>query len=154
VGTRRATELLHDGDLVTVDARRGEVRAGGLVLDAASPALPAAATSTPSRPAVASLATRPALATKVYVNLAMADQAEAVAALPVDGVGLLRAEFMILDALENMHPRAFVAAHGGEKFVDRMASRLLRHCARLCAASRDLPLVGLSYQRVSRLARR
>ena len=33
--------------------------------------------------------------TKIYVNLAMPDFAEAVAAQDVDGVGLLRAEFML-----------------------------------------------------------
>ena len=45
-----------------------------------------------------------ALATLVYVNLAIADHAEQVAAQPVDGVGLLRAEFMVTDALNGVHP--------------------------------------------------
>jgi pyruvate,water dikinase len=44
--------------------------------------------------------------------------------LPVDGVGLLRAEFMILDALENTHPRRFIAERGGDEFVKRMVERL------------------------------
>lgn len=47
-----------------------------------------------SAPPVAKGAPTP-LATRLYVNLPMADQAEAVAARPVDGVGLLRSEFMI-----------------------------------------------------------
>jgi pyruvate,water dikinase len=71
----------------------------------------------------------------------MSEQAEAVAALPVDGVGLLRAEFMILDALENMHPRAFVAAHGGDAFVARMAEKLLR----ITRAFSPRPVIYRSY---------
>lgn len=56
----------------------------------------------------------------------MADQAEKVAQLPVDGVGLLRAEFMLLDALESTHPRTFIAEHGSDALVERLASQLLR----------------------------
>ena len=44
------------------------------------------------------------LATKIYANLAFADHAEEVAAMPVDGVGLLRAEFMVTDAVEGGAP--------------------------------------------------
>jgi phosphoenolpyruvate synthase/pyruvate phosphate dikinase len=47
--------------------------------------------------------------TLVYVNLAIAERADEVAALPVDGVGLLRAEFMITDALGSEHPRHLLA---------------------------------------------
>ena len=67
-----------------------------------------------------------ALATLVYVNLAMADHAEQVAAQPVDGVGLLRAEFMISDALGGMHPRELLARGGRQEFIDSMSASLLR----------------------------
>ena len=60
------------------------------------------------------------------MNLAIAEHAEEVAALPVDGVGLLRAEFMITDALGGEHPRHLLAAGRREEFVDRMAASLLR----------------------------
>jgi pyruvate,water dikinase len=57
----------------------------------------------------------------------MADQAERVAALPgVDGVGLLRAEFMLTDALQGRHPRALLARGEGEEFIERMSASLLR----------------------------
>ena len=49
--------------------------------------------------------------TKVYVNLAMPETAEAVAAQGPDGVGLLRAEFMLTEALGGRHPRDLIA-HG------------------------------------------
>ena len=33
----------------------------------------------------------------------------------MDGVGLLRAEFMMLEALEQMHPRTFLAERSGRR---------------------------------------
>ena len=56
----------------------------------------------------------------------MPDQAEAVAALPVDGVGLLRAEFMLTDALAGVHPRKLVSEGRDRELVDKMTASLLR----------------------------
>jgi pyruvate,water dikinase len=56
----------------------------------------------------------------------MADAAEDAAALPVDGVGLLRAEFMITDALEGTHPNALIDEGGSEQFVTKMVESILR----------------------------
>jgi pyruvate,water dikinase len=66
------------------------------------------------------------LATRLYVNLAIAAQAEAVAALPVDGIGLLRAEFLITEALGGRHPKELIAAGGKEEFIEKMRESLLR----------------------------
>lgn len=117
VGARTATTRLRDGELVTIDGRRGQVLAGSV----AATKEVVAPSPTPARVAGAS-----ALATKLYVNLAMADQAEAAAALPVDGVGLLRSEFMILEALGGRHPRELVKQGGSEELVSKMATQLLR----------------------------
>jgi pyruvate,water dikinase len=117
VGTRTATTSLHDGQVVTVDATGGRLLSG--VVAAAEPV----ATTAPRSGAAA--ATEP-LATALYVNLAIADQAEVVAAGPVDGVGLLRAEFMVSDALGGMHPRELLARGERQQFIDRMSAPLLR----------------------------
>lgn len=119
VGARTATRTLRAGEVVTVDGRRGQVIAG------ASPQVHAAPTVAIS-PAVDSSGENTVLATKLYVNLAMADHAEDVAALPVDGVGLLRAEFMILDALGGKHPNEVLRLGGAQEFVTAMAAKLLR----------------------------
>lgn len=116
VGTRTATRDLRDGELVTVDGARGRVNAGAVRIEAAPTAAAAPAPARELEP----------LATRVYVNLAMADQAEAVAAMPVDGVGLLRAEFMILDALGGRHPKELVAMGGADEFRERMTRSLLQ----------------------------
>jgi pyruvate,water dikinase len=66
------------------------------------------------------------LATRIYVNLAFAEHAEEVAAMPVDGVGLLRAEFMVTDALKGIHPRKLLQQGRQVAFVDAMAKSLLQ----------------------------
>src|SRR5690606_17814670 len=102
VGTRTATTSLRNAEIITVDGREGRVYSG----DVTERESANASGGTPVAPSAASadLVVTPTTATKLYVNLAIADQAERVAALPVDGVGLLRAEFMITDALGGVHP--------------------------------------------------
>ncbi len=122
VGARTATTVLRDGELVTVDGARGIVSEGD-VGPVAAPAAPDGAPAAAREPAPAAAA---ALATKLYVNLAFAEHAEEVAALDVDGVGLLRAEFMVTDALGGVHPRLLMERGEQGTFVDAMAESLLR----------------------------
>jgi pyruvate,water dikinase len=121
VGARTATSVLRNGDIVTVDGRRGVVETA---VRATSDSVPV--TKQAVRSAPAATMTVESLATRIYVNLAMADHADEVAALPVDGVGLLRAEFMITDALGGVHPRELIARGGREEFLSRMSASLLR----------------------------
>jgi pyruvate, water dikinase len=117
VGAHDATRVLVTGTVVTVDGSAGTVVAG---------AAPAATTGTkaPTPAPVRQSAAAPVTATRLYVNLAEPERAEEVAARDVDGVGLLRAEFMMLEALEHMHPRAFLAQRSADEFVRRMADGL------------------------------
>jgi pyruvate,water dikinase len=117
VGARDATRVLTTGMIVTVDGRAGTVVAGAMAPDRPTPVAGTA-------PAGTAAESRIVTATRVYVNLAEPDRAVGVAARDVDGVGLLRAEFMMLQALEHMHPRAFLAQHSGDEFVERMAQGL------------------------------
>jgi len=112
VGSGTATTVLRDGELVTVDGAKGTVVAG------AAPAAPAAS------PATAPALAAPVTATKLLVNLSEPSQVERAAALPVEGVGLLRAELMILEALGGTHPRALLEQGRGDEVVDRMAEGL------------------------------
>jgi pyruvate,water dikinase len=125
VGTRHATEVLRDGMVVTVDAAHGVVYDGDLVAELTA-AAPGTTMSTRERDVAPPDLGTEALATHVYVNLAMPEHAEQVASLPVDGVGLLRAEFMLTEALDGVHPRQLVADGRERELVDRMAASLLR----------------------------
>lgn len=111
VGARTATTTLHNGVRVTVDGAKGTVVEGS----AGTVRAPARTTE---QPIVESLATR------IHVNLAMPDQAEQVAALPVDGVGLLRAEFLLTEALGGEHPGHVLASGGREVAITAMVSAL------------------------------
>jgi len=116
VGTRDATTTLSDGQAVTVDGAAGRVFAG--IADTASASAVASAPQDAAAPE--------AMATRLYVNLAMPESAARVAALPVDGVGLLRAEFMITDALRGQHPNHLLASGGRQEFVTAMTEALLK----------------------------
>lgn len=116
VGTGSATTVLHDGQTVTVDGSHGIVTAG----------TGAAVRVTTSVPPAPDRSWIEATGTKIYVNLAMVDAAEAVAAQNVDGVGLLRAEFMLTEALSGRHPRDLIA-HGEQgSLVEAMVASLSR----------------------------
>jgi pyruvate,water dikinase len=120
VGAHDATRRLVTGMLVSVDGAAGTV-----VLGAAAQSETATAptwTRVSKETSTADIA--PITATRLYVNLAEPDRVAEVAARDVDGVGLLRAEFMMLEALEHMHPRAFLAQRSGDEFVKRMADSL------------------------------
>ncbi len=117
VGTGEATRKLRDGEIVTVDATRGVVLAGAR---AAAPAQAPAAAPGAAAPAGAAAVT----ATRILVNLSEPSQVERVKDLPVDGVGLLRAELMVLEALGGDHPRTLLEEGRTEDFVSRMAEGL------------------------------
>ena len=114
VGARDATRILQTGALVTVDGRAGTVVRGA----------ESATTREPLAPLVTHADRAPVTATRLYVNLGEPDRAAAAAALDVDGVGLLRAEFMMLEALEHVHPREFLTRKSADEFVKRMADGL------------------------------
>ena len=122
VGTRTATTTLRDGDVVTVEAATGQVFRG----EHHTAAVPSEAPTTTTAAVQALEVTPEPLATKLYVNLAIADRAEEVAALDVDGVGLLRGEFMVTEALTGRHPRALIASGGRAEFVEKMSAQLSR----------------------------
>lgn len=131
VGTGDATKVLRDGELVTVDATDGTVRAGAPAPTAAGAASADGASAGAS---ASGIATAPAGATStggeivtgtnLLLNLSEPSQVSRAAALDVDGVGLLRAELMIVEALGGDHPRKLLAEGRGDEFVQRMADGL------------------------------
>ncbi len=114
VGARNATKLLETGKEYTVDAKAGVVYAG-LVEEVLKPAQPAQAIPT----------VIPITSTKVYVNISLPELAEKVAReTRADGVGLLRAEHMMLSV--GKHPRLLIEEGGGQKMVDAFAEGIRR----------------------------
>ena len=126
VGTRTATKIIADGSPVTVDGKTGSVYAG---LERAKASTPAAATgSTSGGPALGGHHHGvPVTATKIYVNVGVPEKAAEYAQLPVQGVGLLRIEF-IFTAHIREHPLALIKAGRGAELVDRLADGLAQVC--------------------------
>jgi len=109
VGTEQATSTLKDGQIITVDGSAGKVYEGKV----AETALAGAPTVPKKR-----IKTK----TRVYVNLAQPELADKVAARDVDGVGLLRAEFMVAQIGE--HPNYMLSQNRGQEFIDKLAEGL------------------------------
>ncbi len=123
VGTGNATTTLREGDVVTVDAIHGVVYNGKveeLIKEEKQ------VTDHDVKKAE-QLEYVPVTGTKIYVNLAEVELAEKVAKLPVDGVGLLRAEFMIADI--GVHPRKLLEEGRGHEFTDKLAEGLRKFAA-------------------------
>jgi len=117
VGTGTATAKLKTGQVVTVDGAKGVVYKGAVKLSAADPRR--IETKSQSVGGLALTEEIPITGTKVYLNLAEPEKAAEFAALPVDGVGLLRAEFMMAGIGE--HPRAMIESGRGEEFTTKLA---------------------------------
>lgn len=113
VGTGTATHVLKENQIISVDGAKGLVYKGKITREEAPAGMG------PERPLSGSYNVDvPVTATKVYVNLGEPTMAEKTAALPCDGVGLFRAEFMIAEIGE--HPRALVKAGKSEFYVDKL----------------------------------
>jgi len=106
VGAEGATTTLKDGQVITVDGSRGKIYEGKITRR-----IKTTAVADTLREAIR---TR----TKVYVNLAQPELVENVASRNVDGVGLLRAEFMIAQIGE--HPQYMIKQNRSQQFVDRL----------------------------------
>jgi pyruvate,water dikinase len=107
VGTGNATEVLQDGQIVTVSCAEGDV---GRVYEGELP-------FTVERLDLAQL---PRPQTKLMVNLGNPELAFGTALLPNDGVGLARMEFIISEAIK-VHPMALVHPEKVEDAKERQA---------------------------------
>jgi pyruvate,water dikinase len=110
VGTEHATSILKDGEEITVDGAEGKVFEGKIAEEReAGPRIDTTKLKT---------------ATKIYMNLAEPELAGDMAQRNVDGVGLLRAEFMMANI--GTHPKKMLKDGKRKEFVDRLTEDLLK----------------------------
>lgn len=119
VGTGTATHVLKNSQVVSVDGSKGLVYRGKVNVKS-SPDEILLKKNAQSGSIVSQEI--PITGTKVYVNLGEPELATEIAKLPVDGVGLLRAEFMIASMGE--HPKAMVEKGESKKYVDGLVGGL------------------------------
>jgi pyruvate, water dikinase len=111
VGTNSATKILTNGELITVDG------AGGMIYEGDAAKTEAVSTIY-DEVDVSKLKT----ATKVYLNLAEPELAADMAKRNVDGIGLLRAEFIM--AQIGTHPQLFVREKREKEFIKQLTDGL------------------------------
>ncbi len=109
VGTEHATEVLRDGEIITVHASRGIVYEGNV-----------AVATTKKEAAVPSAGhiehtEEPITATEIKVICDIPDLAEHAAATGADGVGLVRSEIMI--AAGGIHPAEYIRQGREEEYI-------------------------------------
>ncbi len=110
VGTLHATKMLSDGEVITVDGEAGRVYEGDITKIVEE--------SSKSKVDLSKVKT----ATKIYVNLAEPELAKEMAARNTDGVGLLRAEFIMANI--GTHPKKFIKDGKRKEFITKLAEGL------------------------------
>jgi pyruvate,water dikinase len=105
VGAEKATTRLIDGQIITVDGSRGSVYEGKIAKEKTALLVDMLKEEMKTR-------------TKVYVNLAQPELVERIASRKVDGVGLLRAEFIIGEI--GQHPQYMISQNRGEEFTGKL----------------------------------
>ncbi len=126
VGTKEATKILKNEQIVTVNGSKGEIYKGGLDLkqtvstSSLSPSI--------SKGTIQALKKQQAVktATKIYVNLAEPSLATEIAQRQVDGIGLLRAEFMMAEI--GTHPKKIIKDKKQKDFIDKLAENMEIFC--------------------------
>jgi pyruvate, water dikinase len=122
VGTEHATKMIKNGELLTVDGIKGIIYKGGLSKSSQT-SYQEFQTDKAQRSSALNLKT----ATKVYVNLAETELAEKVSKMNVDGIGLLRAEFIM--AQIGIHPKKMLEQKMRRHFVDTLADNIAKFCS-------------------------
>ncbi|MDD4300605.1 MAG: phosphoenolpyruvate synthase [Methanomicrobium sp.] len=110
VGTKKATQILKDGQIVTIDGEKGLVFDGD-VKRAAEPSAPQAA-------AGGFVAAPVITATSIKVNVSLPEAAKRAAATGADGVGLLRIEHLILGLGKT--PNWYIANKKEDEFINEL----------------------------------
>ncbi len=113
VGVEGALKKLKEGMVVTVDGAKGLIYEGSPVKQKGQETT----LKKESRDA-----NFKKTATHLYVNLAEPDQAAIVAAKNVDGVGLLRAEFLL--AKIGTHPKEYIKQKKEKEFIEELSKGL------------------------------
>ncbi|MGI0486296.1 putative PEP-binding protein [Pantanalinema rosaneae CENA516] len=128
VSATGATQRIHTGEQIVVDGNTGTVYR---LAETDPPIVAELMPIAPHRlsPLAETSRVRPAIATRLMVNLSQLDALQSISALPVDGVGLLRSELLAGQLLEGQHPQWWLQQGRAAEFVDRMATAICQFAA-------------------------
>ncbi|MEX1052577.1 MAG: phosphoenolpyruvate synthase [Patescibacteria group bacterium] len=117
VGVKNATKILKEGMAVKVNGLEGKIYK---IAEREIKAIEKSKTEKHKKTSTKKLLTL----TRIYVNLSDPDQAIEISKKHVDGIGLLRAEFIIADI--GVHPKLYIKQGKEQEFVDKLSSKLLK----------------------------
>jgi len=121
VGIPHITQQIQPGELLWVDGDHGQVYR----FEKSESALQQLPTFPARREHQAVLELTPyPLDTQLLVNLSQPDRLAEIAALPINGLGLLRAEILSLSILEGQTPLAWLEHHSPQAWIDQMAAAI------------------------------
>lgn len=126
VGAQRASIDLSEGDIVTVDATRGVVYEGKVLQDKIKKDKTSKENFSGSEiieDFINQMA--PITGTKIYMNLGEPSIIDKYKKLPMDGIGLLRTEF-IFSNLVGQHPMYLLKTGNEKLFVDKMVEGITK----------------------------
>jgi pyruvate,water dikinase len=123
VGARHATDAIQPGDFLWVDGDRGQVYRVPQSFRAYPDSFtqPTASPLSPKQFETVDLA----IATQLMVNLSHLEQLETVMSLPIDGIGLIRAELLAPSILGTEHPTTWLQHHTSAELIAGFTKRLL-----------------------------
>ncbi|HEY9601131.1 MAG TPA: putative PEP-binding protein [Allocoleopsis sp.] len=124
VGVTGATQLIQTGEVVAVDGDQGEIQRLASRDWSAMPENDSSLDAPSSMPYP-----QFPIATQLLVNLSLPNSLERAIGLPVDGVGLLRSELLMLDVLDNLHPSEWLRQGLQSELVDSLAQRIMQFAA-------------------------
>lgn len=116
VGTKTATKTFKEGDIVTLNGTTGQIWKGDLTGGAIN-----TSQKIPTRPKTA-----PKTATKIYVNLGEPELAQQISKSNADGVGLLRAEFMMANI--GVHPKRAISQGNQKQYIAKLTKGIYQFC--------------------------
>ena len=130
VGTEKATQLLHDGDLITVDGTSGIVYKGNVGIQNQEQKIV-------NNYSEQSEETKEIITgTKIYMNLGEPEKIDEYKNLPFDGIGLMRIEFIITDYI-GKHPLYMIQNGQSQEYIDKLSSGI----SRVASAINPKPLI-------------
>ncbi|MCJ7827763.1 phosphoenolpyruvate synthase, partial [Patescibacteria group bacterium] len=118
IGTKIGTKKIRSGQILTVHASKGNVYQGGIDLKSKSLGFE-------KKPAFYD-GPMVKTATKIYANLGQPERAEEISRMNVDGVGLLRAEFMMAEI--GQHPKKVIQDRKQKTYVNELTEGIATFC--------------------------
>ncbi|MCW1296383.1 MAG: phosphoenolpyruvate synthase [Candidatus Parvarchaeota archaeon] len=123
VGTGNATQVLKEGEGITVDGKEGKVYRGMIEIKKEEKPIPIITHEIKT-------------ATKIYMNLGVPEKIDDYKDLPFEGIGLMRIEFIIASYIGE-HPNYLLEIGQEQKYIDRLAEGI----AKVASAINPRPVV-------------